>query len=203
MTPPAFILSWDTSLVGDEGVTAELVPFKGSADIIGWKILQPIEVPERIFFEANIETVRQVDYPDNDVRWPIMSERMRDILLPHASKHRVIPVIMLDDTVPTAKRLQNGIPRPGVAVEGFAAVQLLERIDAMDMDRSTFTPDEDFPGRARDIQKLVFKDTTLPSLFRLSAYPSPLFVSAAARAELDAAGIKGVSYMPIEKIAFM
>lgn len=200
MSDPAYILFWDTSLVGDEGVTAALVPFPGSINIAGWKLPNPIEVPERIYFEANVETVRQVDYVDNDSGWPIMSERMRAILLPRAPRHRVIPVIMLDDTVPPAKRFKDNVPRPGVAIEGFAAVQLLERTDAMDMERSSFTPHERFPGRASDVEKLVFKEVALPSLFRLSTYPSPLFVSADARAELERAGIRGVQYWSLDRI---
>lgn len=200
MSDLAYMLFWDTSLVGDEGVTAELVPFPGSINIAGWKLPTPIDVPERIYFEANVETVRKVDYPDNDVGWPIMSQRMRAILVRGAPKHRLIPVVFLDDTVTPKKRFQGAEPRPGVAVEGFAAVQLLERTDAMDLERSSFTPDEDFPGRARVVNELVFKEVPLPSLFRLSAYPSPLFVSAAARAELDSVGIKGVKYISTDKI---
>lgn len=201
MNDSAYILFWDTSLVGDEGVTAQLVPFPGSQEIAGWQLTEPLEVPAHIYFEANVETVRQVDYPDNDVNWPIMSERMRAVLLADAPRHRVIPVRMLDDTVPTAERFAGAAPRPGVAIEGFAAVQLLEYTDAMDMQRSEYTPDEDLAGQARSVQKLVLKNVPLPKLFRLATYPSPLFVSRAAREELERAGIKGTKYLPLDVIA--
>src|ERR1700755_3493926 len=121
MTDPAFLLSWDTSLVGDEEVTGELVSFPGSGNVVGWTRLDPLPVPERIYFEANVRTVKRVDYPDTDVDWPIMSQRMRDILLPHAPAHRVIPVVFLDDTVDPDARFAGDVPRPGVAIEGFAA----------------------------------------------------------------------------------
>lgn len=203
MKDPAHLLFWDTSFVDPEGVTAELVPFPGSANVAGWKLTRPIDVPDRIYFEANVETVRQVDYPDNNVNWPIMSRRMRGVLLPGAPRHRVISIIMLDDTVPTADRFVEDRPRPGVAVEGFAAVQLLERTDAMDMERSVYTLDEDIPGCARDVQKLVLKDMPLPPLFRLAAYPSPLFVSSAAREHLERAAIKGITLLPLDAIAVL
>lgn len=203
MTAQAFILFWDTSLVGDEGVSAELVAFEGSGNIAGWKGSEPINVPNRIYFEANVRTVRRVDYPDNDVNWPIMSKRMRDVLLPHTPMHRIIPVTFLDDTVEPDKRFDAGEPRANVAIDGFAAVQLIERIDAMDSNTSEFTPDEDLPGVAREVTKLVFKSIELPWLFRLSSYPYPLFVSSAGRDALYKADIKGVKFLPIERIAFL
>lgn len=203
MTDPAFILSWDTSLVGDEGVTAELVPFPGSGNVAGWKGLDLVTVPEHIYFEANLRTVRQVDYPDNDAGWPIMSQRMRDILLPHAPRCRSIPVTLLDDTVEADQRLDGDKPHTDTAIEGFAAMQILERTDVMDMGKSSFTPDEDAPGMARDVAKLVFKSVELPWVFRLATYPYPLFVSAAGREALEKNGIKGVKYFPIARIAFM
>ena len=67
---------------------------------------------------------------------------MQQILLTaEAPKHRRIPVVFLDDTVPPKKRFAKGVPKSGVAVEGFAAVQLLEREDAMDMERSAYEID--------------------------------------------------------------
>lgn len=202
MTDRAYILFWDTSLVGDEGVTAELIPFPGSDEIIGWKELTPSDVPQRIYFEANAATVRRVDYPDNNVNWPVMSERMRSLLLPNAPRYRLIPVTFLDDTVPTDKRFHGDQPRSDVAIEGFAAVQLLERTDAMDMERSRYTPHERIPGRVKQIKELVFKSIPLPSLFRLTSYPHSLLISAEARASLEKANIKGAEYLPLTQLGF-
>jgi hypothetical protein len=201
MSDPAYILFWDTSHVGDEEVTAALVDFEGSINVAAWMMTRPVTVPERIYFEARFDTLRRLDYVDNDKGWPLMSERMRAILLPRAPQHRVIPVVMLDDEVSPAKRFKGATPRPGVAVEGFAAVQLLERTDAMDMERSSFSPDERFPGRARTVEKLILNEVALPPLFRLTAYPAPLFISAAARDELERAQIKGAKYWPLARIS--
>lgn len=195
------MLWWDMSLIGDEGVTAEMVPFPGADATAGLILNRPLDVPKPVYFEANVETVNQVDYPDNDQNWPIMSKRMRDILLiPATPKHRVIDVVFLDDTVPTKERFDGKVPRPGVAVEGFGAIHFLEHIDAMDMEKSTFTPHPDFPGSAKRIQNLVFKDIELPPLFRLAPYSSPLFVSDEARRQLEAAKIRGIKFRPAVRL---
>ena len=192
LTDAAYILSCDASRVRDEETTAELVPFAGWENIAGWKSTTPIALPDRIEFEANVKTLREVDYPDNSVSWPIMSERMRAILLPHAARHRVIPVVMLDDSIPPDRR--------NATIDGFAAVQLLELTAAMDMERSVYTPDEDFPGCARWIKKLVLEVVALPWLFRLAPYQGPLFVSHAARVALEAAKVTGVRFFDLAKI---
>src|SRR5690348_264557 len=118
-----FILGWDKSLVGDEEWTAQLVQFPRSNEIVRWMSSREVPVPDPACFAANAETCRKVDYPDNDVNWPIMSARMRDILLPHSPPHRLIPTAMLDFEVPFKKRMAKGKPAPGVTVGDFAAVQ--------------------------------------------------------------------------------
>ena len=203
MSDPAFILFWDTSRVGDEGVTANLVEFSGSDDVIGWIHTRHIETPDPVYFEARVETIREVDYPDNDVNWPIMSARMRKLLLTDTVEHRLIPVSFLDDMVPTAERFENGKPRTGVAIEGFAAVQLLRPIDAFDMQHSEYTPHRKLPGRVQKVKRLVLKDIPLPPLFRLSAFPSRLLISHRARLDLEAAGIQGAAYHPLDWVTML
>src|SRR6266481_6222731 len=93
----AFELVWDPSHLGDDDFDATLVPFDGSDRIPGWITARPIAVPERIFFEANVETLKVVDFPINDQNWPIMSKRMLEVLEGVGDfSHRLIPVIMLD-----------------------------------------------------------------------------------------------------------
>lgn len=202
MSDPAFILSWDRSLVApEEGHTGVMVPFAGAAGV-SLLLTRPFDIPEPVYFEGNADTIRQVDFPDNDKNWPIMSERMRAVLLPQAPKHRLIPIAFIDDTVLEDEDRfdERGKPRPGVAIDGFAAVQFLEHVDAMDMERSDYTPDPDFPGEALRVKKLVFKDVPLPPIFRLSAYATHVFVSAAGRRAIEEAGIKGVELWELKKI---
>jgi len=178
-----------------------MVAFAGAASV-SLLLTRQLEIPEPVYFEANTDTIRQVDYPDNDKNWPIMSERMRAILLPQAPKHRLIGVSFIDDTVIEDEDRfdKTGKPRPGVTIDGFAAVQFLEHVDAMDMERSTYTPDPDFPGEASSVKKLVLEDVPLPRVFRLSAYAMHVFVSADGRRALEEAGIKGVQFWDLSKI---
>jgi hypothetical protein len=186
----AFKLSWDRSFLHpDDEITASMVPFAGAASV-SLLLTRALEIPEPVDFEANVETIRQVDYPDNDKRWPIMSERMRAILLPGAPRYRLIRVLFLDDT------------GEGDAIDGFAAIQFLEHIDALDLERSEVTPDPDFLGEALSVKRYVLKDMPLPPIFRLSAYAMHLFVSHEARRALEAAGIKGVSFEGVSRLFY-
>lgn len=202
MSDPAFILFRDHSRVHpDDEVTASMVPFADAASV-SMLLTRPLEIPEPVYFEANTDTIRQLDYPDTNESWPIMSERMRAIVLPQAPKHRLIRVSFIDDTVIEDEDRfdESGKPRPGVTIEGFAAVQFLEHVDAMDMERSQYTPDPDLPGEALQVKTLVFKDVPLPPIFRLSAYAMHLFVSADGRRALEEADIKGVEFWDLRKI---
>jgi hypothetical protein len=99
---PSFWLFWDYSHLVDDIPDAELITFEGWENIAGWISTRSIQVPEKIYLEANFATLRQTDFPVNNVSWPIMSHRMVDTLLSIGSfAHRLEPVIMLDDTVPT------------------------------------------------------------------------------------------------------
>jgi hypothetical protein len=198
---PAFILFPDTSWIDEyENPAPEMVPFAGQAGV-SMLLTRPLDVPDPVYFEANVEIIRELDYPATNKSWPIMSERMRAILLPQAPEHRLFRVSFIDDTVePDVRFDDQGKPRSGVAVEGFAAVQFLAHIDAMDMERSDYTPDPWFPGESLTVKKLVLRDIPLPPVFRLSAYPMPLFVSAAGRRVLEEAGIKGVEFWNLARI---
>jgi hypothetical protein len=198
----AFELVWDPSHLGDDNFDATLVPFDGSDRIAGWITARPITVPERIFFEANVETLKTIDFPINDRNWPIMSRRMIAALEGVGDfAHRLIPVIMLDDTVPTKARLDaGGNPRPGVAVEGFAAVQITHYTDAFDWERSEYVKHETLKDRVFKVDKLVLKDVPVPPLFRLSALPGLRLVSAAGRAALEKAGIRGVAFESLSQV---
>lgn len=201
---PPYEIFWDASHLGDDTSDADLVTFPGWENICGWQTTDLIEVPDKIFFEANLRTLSEVDYPINDVAWPIMSCRMLDVLLSVGPfPHRVVPVTMLDDTVATDHRLDNcGNSRPGAANNRFVVVQLLEHADFLDWEKSKYLAYENEPGVALMISRVVLTESpeSLPPLFRLSAKPRVLFVSAAAREALQAAHIRGVIFKPLEKV---
>jgi hypothetical protein len=196
-----FVLEWDVSNLGDEDYFAYLVRFPGSENTVGFGLTRKYELPARIYFTGNLAKLKSIDYPYNDVNWPLMSQQMRTVLQAAGKfQCREIPVVMLDDTVPKSELFPaGGEPDAKYALEGFAAIQLLQHLDAFDWDRSEFTRSEDAPTFVTRIRKLVLKpvDGGYPPLFRLSACPTLLFVSAEVRSALEREHISGVEFISI------
>ena len=146
------------------------------------------ELPNPIQFYAISDAVPYTDYPHNDIRWPIMSERMLEVLLGvREFPHRTYSIEVVDI---------------GVAPVGdtnFVAVQLITHQDYFDWERSAYQM-----GRSQrmavSIDEFVinFPAEGPPPLFRLSAAPTYLFISDEARQTLREAGIRGTSYLPMD-----
>jgi hypothetical protein len=194
-----FVLDWEISSLGDEDYFAYLVKFPGSEDILGFDLAREYELPARIYFSGNFAKLKVIDYPYNDVRWPLMSQLMRTVLQKTGKfQCREIPVTMLDDTVPKSELFpKGGEPDAKYALERFAAVQLLQHLDAFDWDRSEFRRSEHVPTLVTRIKKLALKPVVggYPPLFRLSACPTLLFVSAEARSAMENEHISGVEFI--------
>jgi len=203
--PLAYGLEWDTNHIIDDMPDADLVKFPGWENVAGWMSTRDIAIPPRIFFEANFQLLKTIDYPFNNVNWPIMSLKMFDALCAAGEMlpHREIRVTMLDDTIPTLQRLdEHGEPKQGVANDRFVCIQLCEYTDALDWDRSEYERHPRLSGRSSWISKLVLKESPggLPPLFRISANPMHLLVSATARQKLEASGVKGCQFLPLDSI---
>jgi hypothetical protein len=194
----AFALDVDAGHFGAHESAASLVKFDGWELITRLMDDRPDKIPQRLFFAGNLRQLKNLDYPRNDQGWPIMSRRMRETLLEAGDfAHRAVPVVMLDHTI--ANKFDTaGNPRPGVALHGFAAMNLSCYVDAFDWERSEYEPHRRIEGRVQLAHKLVLKDVPLPPLFRLAALPSLLLVSADGRAKLTAAGIRGIRFKPLE-----
>jgi len=197
---PVFVLFWATDHLSGEDYDATLVKFPIRP--VWWHTTHKYEFPERIFFKANFATLQWTDFPVCNPQWPLMSRRMLDTLLSVGPiPHRAIPVIMLDRTVREPFDA-SGNPRPGVTDERFVAVQLTEHLDAFDWERSEYERSKFAPQLVGRLQKLILKEPAdgFPALFRLSAMPGRLFVSAAAREALEKAGIRGVQFWTTDRI---
>ena len=189
-----YILNWDSSHFVDLDADAWLVKFSGYENI-QLALLKEYNLPEKIEFDAIFDVIQRSDFPINDVGWSIMSQKMLDILLSIGSfPHRVIPLVMVDCEV-----IGRGGKRSEKEDHRFVAVQLLEHLDIFDWEKSIYKPHPRLPNRVYSIDTLVLKkpqDNCRP-LFRLSAYPSKLFVSGKARMALEQAGIRGVVFEEI------
>jgi hypothetical protein len=189
-----YILNWDSSHFVDLDADAWLVKFSGYENI-QLALLKEYNLPEKIEFDAIFDVIQRSDFPINDVGWSIMSQKMLDILLSVGSfPHRVIPLVMVDCEV-----IGRGGKRSEKEDHRFVAVQLLEHLDIFDWEKSIYKHHPRLPNRVYSINTLVLKkpqDNCRP-LFRLSAYPSKLFVSGKARMALEKAGIRGVVFEEI------
>jgi hypothetical protein len=201
-----FELSRDLSHLVDVDSDAFLLRFPGSENIAGWLLTRSYDLPERIYFEADLETLAWNDYPSNNVNWPLMSRRMLDVLLSVAPfPHRFIPVVMLDYRLKWDERFgPDGAPKPEAADYRFSAVQLTEHMDAFDWEHSEYIRDKYLPDRTAGISKLVLKEPPggFPPLFRLAAAPSSLFISAPAKRDLEEAAVRGVQFSPLDTVLF-
>jgi hypothetical protein len=201
MNARAFELDTDATHLGDDDTDIRLVRFDGWENTTGLMGTPVLKLPQQIYFEGNFRTLETIDFPIDDVSWPVMSKRMLETLRNVGEfGHRAIPVIILDDTVKD-RFDAAGKPRVGVANHEFSAVQLTHYTDAFDWERSEYVRDDLFgDDQVLTAKKLVLKDVPLPPLFRLSALPRPLMVNAAARAALEQAGIKGVRFLASEHV---
>lgn len=197
-------LFWDDDHLDGEDYDAEVVRFPGWEQVAGWQSTRDIQTPDSIYFLANFDTLARTDYPANNVSWPIMSRRMLETLLSLGDvRRRVVPVVMLDKSLPPRKRLgPAGEPRPGAAHLDYSVVQLLEHGDYFDWDRSEYQPSPYSEGRVSQISRLVFKVPPggFPPIFRLAAKINYLFVSAPAKRALEEAGIRGVEFWSTDRI---
>jgi uncharacterized protein DUF1629 len=200
-TNKAYILDWELSHLGDDEFDAVLVKFPGwedSMNLLGGRY----SLPSRIFFEANFRTLSLIDYPYNDVFWPIMSKRMLNVLIAAGHfKHEPIPITMIKDTIKPSKRYDSkGAPLQGVENHDFMAVRLLEELDAFDWEHSVYRTSENIPNRALRITKWVLKKpgAQFPPIFRISAHPTKLFISSVGREALESAGLKGMIFEDLD-----
>jgi hypothetical protein len=193
-THQAYELDHDIDhLVGDLEYDAWLVNPSEYENIL-WDFWEPgrLDLPDNIEFDCDGARLLVSDYPYGKERWPIMSKRMLDTLLTVKDfPHQIIPIVMKDIFVPPQFDESHD----------FVAVQLLEHQDVFDWDNSVY---ETGPVRPEavdplSIEKLVLREPEggFPPVFRIKDFDTALYVSAAGRAALEAAGIKGIRFVQL------
>lgn len=159
-------------------------------------LTRDMQLPERVVFNAIFDVIETSDFPINDVGWTLMSRRMLDVLVSLGPfPHKAHPVVMRDCKV---IRFENGKSvLSGKEDHRFVCVQLLEHLDLFDWDNSDYDPHPRMPNYVDWVRHLALRKPPngFPPLFRISASVSPLFVSAAGKAALEAADIRGVEYI--------
>jgi hypothetical protein len=142
--------------------------------------------------------IKTYDYEDKDgysyieeiVDWPVISKRMLTVLQSVLSfSFKATPITILEGVIP-----------PYPENSDYVIIQLLDHLDIFDYEQSIYDP-VNIDGT---LTKLVLKEPPggYPPLFRVATIPNRLFVSAAARAALEAADIKGLEFRYLENFAW-
>lgn len=207
MTPSAYRLEWNYFNDRPDDIVCRIVEFPGWQTNTRLSSIEPRYQPsEPVEFDTHFELLEKdtPDYPNNTTRWPVMSRRMLDVLLSvREFEHHAIPVTLVQDTIPVEVRYDaSGRPKPEYSKSDYVAVQLTSYADVFDVERSTFSWHPMFPEHAGIVEEYVFKvpPEGLPPLFRVAIFFVDLFVSAEARAALDAAGIRGPVYKSLDAL---
>lgn len=198
-----FVLDWDLASLQDDEYFAYLVEFPGWENILQFSFTKHYDLPDEIYFVGNLNKLRDLDFPYTNVRWPILSTRMVTILKQTGSfASREIPITMLDDTVSSSEHFSpTGEINAERSLKRFVAFQILDHLDAFDWKESEYEPSATSSTRVRRVERLCLKTPAdgFPPIFRITAYPILVFVSAAARLALEGANIAGVSFIPLSE----
>jgi hypothetical protein len=165
-----------------------------------FKSPEDFEYPtNKIEFQGYESILKDTDYPFCDVRWPIMSKRMLNILLSAREfPHRIwdVPLVGFPDNT-SDELLEKGLSGGVRHDNKFVVVQLLEELDIFDRENSVYRESDILPGAVNSIRKLALNvpEEGLPSIFRLKVSPVQLYVSPEGRAALEAASIKGIRFI--------
>jgi hypothetical protein len=186
----------------DLGYHAQVAPFEGyeEVSISMNKPSEIVEFPNPVEFQGLLSTVRQTDYPVIQEDWPVMSKRMVEVLESVGSfPHRVLPTRILDGDIGQSLAEGNrrfdeqGNFKPEFYSDDYVLLQLTERLDAMDLERSVYDHYNHKVNIVTGVDKFVFKDIgrDYPPIFRPLHCPARLFISEAAKQAFEASGIRG------------
>jgi hypothetical protein len=156
-----------------------------------YEIAADIKIPDPIVFNTWFDSIEYLDYPYNHPGYPIMSPQMLETIQSTGDfRYCTYPTLMKDTNI-----LWGTDTVAGRRKSDFLIVQTLEFLDAYDWPKSEYEID----GEDTNFTKVVLKEP-IPALFRLVSNETRLYVSAAAKEALEAAGTaRGVWFLPIDE----
>jgi hypothetical protein len=173
------------------------IKFDGWMNLI-WTPIDLFYIPEE-FSPLECRHIYNIDYIYNDKKWPIMSGNMlRDLKEVGDFQHRCYPIEVTDFTLAHASKTA----RSGRSFIGYQIVQTLENLDIFDWEKSQYIKQESSDNCIQSAEKVILKktDQALPPLFRISAYPSKLFVSAIAKEKItENRYYRGLRFTPVDE----
>ncbi|WP_171811912.1 hypothetical protein [Corallococcus exiguus] len=211
-----YALTADTSHIEEEGVyDARLIEFDGFENATffepGIDYQSHQGAPEVIEFVGNLESVARLDHLFTaPMGWLLLSRRMVRVLEEVGSfRHRLIPTVIYSERI--RHLVQSGYPRrrtwhsvtdPSLKNEDFVILQLLERTDCLDRERTLVKGvpfhqcGEEFLGQ-EEAEPLVLRPPPggFPPVFSV---PELVFYcyTEEARQACEQAGLKGLWWRP-------
>lgn len=201
----AYLLDWDTGRFNKSDVEFDgfVLPFDNYKRTKYLMRIKEYKLPENIYFDTFFDLLSQTDFPMTDLFWPIMSNKMYEILLSCGNfDHKAIPVIMLKTAIKQEDRFDNnGELNPTAGSKDFKAIHLTSYADIFDYEKSIYTPHKIYPEKVGLIKKIVLNSTieTTPPLFRLSECSAKIFISAHAKKALEKAKIQGLIFKSLSE----
>jgi len=199
-----YILNWDYNYIRDKERDAYHLPFENSdkASTIFSNPKYKSKLPDKIYFKANFNVIKDIDYPLTDINTPIVSHRMLQII-ERIGEVKMIktPVIMVDDTSEKILPIGDKETRDDIDfIDTFYAITLLERQEGyFNSQLSEFDLNELNPLIPGYIKKLVLRvDDKLPPIFRIKEIPSKLFITSLVKKSLEKSEVKGCTFETVD-----
>jgi hypothetical protein len=152
-------------------------------------------INEPVHFDASLDLLTYLDFPCNNLTWPIMSRQMLETLKKVGEfQHHTYSTVMKCNQI---HRVMN---TTGLKMHNFLIVQPLEFLEPYDWENSEYTIERriDWTGNEEvtaNFTKLVLKEP-LPPLFRLKGNVTRLYISAVAKEALEASDTSRGAYFP-------
>ena len=181
MTPAYEILS-DTYRLGEDDFDCRVLR-EPQSKAVSWCGQDVPDIRSAVLV-GDTARLDQVDFPANQLGWPIASARLWIAL-----GRPGVPFAV------TARTEQEG---PEVLVGRFVVFHLAPVKGLMDLEASVWDEDSVFPGEVGLIRELRFTaGAALPAVFRLYEAPGRLFVSRRRRIRLLDVPCVGVRFAPV------
>jgi hypothetical protein len=164
-----------------------------------------VEFPNILYFRANMRVIKVYDFPYNNVNVLIISDKMLNVLLEvELFPFQKIPIVMIDDLYLSSPfDIKGELVDEVITDESFSCIQLEPLVEMLDYEKSEFIS---MKGREKkSLTWTVFKEKIngFPPVFRIEENPFKVFVSNNAKESLEANGIKGCIFVPVEVTPYL
>ncbi|WP_028973394.1 hypothetical protein [Spirochaeta cellobiosiphila] len=194
-------LRWNTDHLVDIEYDIFHMPFEN--DVLTSAILfeGKKKLPNKFLFSGDFDSVGTFDFITNDLRLPIFSKRMIDLLTSLGDfEYELIPCEIFDFSIPHEKVFEDRskwLFKPSIEVnKDYYALRPLGNYLEMDYEKTEYEMLTGFPGEIESISNLVIKQTEegLPPLFRIKEKFSSILIPESVKVELEAAGLRGLLF---------